>query len=253
MYITYNKKFIKIGQIWFEDEIVFDGIEEKIDMAYFHGIQQKSNDANTVFQEFHTLITDLKEEEDNLYAVINKNVKYEIRKNTGEDVELRTFYGKEILNDGKVLQELGKLYCLMYKSKGMEASFNYIQAEEYAKKDALLITGIYKDGQPLVFHSYIIGDTQVRLLHSVSDFRDIKEEANLIARSNKRLHWEDIRMLKQRGIKEYDWGGISDFDNPNGIDLFKMKFGGQKLSYYNAIVGRSFVGKLGVLLLKLKG
>lgn len=253
MYITYNKKFIKIGQVWFEDEIKFDDINEKIDMAYFHGILQKKSYSNTVFQKFHTLITDLTEEEDSLYALINKNVKYEIRKNTGEDVELRTFWGKEILDNNKVMQDLGEMYRLMYKSKGMDASFNYIQAEEYAKKDALLITGIYKNGQPLVFHSYIINDTHARLLHSVSDFRDIKEEANLIARSNKRLHWDDIRMLKQKGIKVYDWGGISDFDNPNGIDLFKMKFGGKQLSYYNAIVGRSFIGKIGVLLLKLKG
>ena len=29
------------------------------------------------------------------------------------------------------------------------------------------------------------------------------------------------------GVKEYDWGGIASCDEPNGIDRFKMPFGGR--------------------------
>ena len=41
----------------------------------------------------------------------------------------------------------------------------------------------------------------------------------------------------------YDWGGISDFDNPNGIDEFKLKFGGDKITYYNVFCGEYTAGK----------
>ncbi|WP_242886157.1 hypothetical protein [Faecalibacterium sp. BCRC 81149] len=34
-------------------------------------------------------------------------------------------------------------------------------------------------------------------------------------------------MLKEMGVKEYDWGGIASCDEPNGIDRFKMPFGGR--------------------------
>lgn len=252
MYITYQKKGIKIGQIWFNDEISFDKIDEKMDIAFFHGIKEKQEGKNEVSQEFHTLISDLTEDEDKLYSVISKNVRYEIRKSKTDDVVLRTYQGKAILENEKILQDLGNMYQVMYQSKGMNSLFNYTQARQYAQKEALLITGVYQGDEPLVLHSYVLGDTEARLLHSVSDFRDIGLDANLIARSNKRLHWEDIQFLKQSGFTICDWGGVSSFENPNGIDTFKMKFGGNPMTYYNVFVGKSFLGKIGIKLLKLK-
>ena len=38
----------------------------------------------------------------------------------------------------------------------------------------------------------------------------------------------------------------------DGIDLFKMGFGGMAVSYYNVISGISLKGKAAVLLLKIK-
>lgn len=48
---------------------------------------------------------------------------------------------------------------------------------------------------------------------------------NAIGRANKYLHWHDWLLLKNIGVIEYDWGGIASYDNPNGIDKFKMSFG----------------------------
>ncbi len=72
---------------------------------------------------------------------------------------------------------------------------------------------------------------EARLLHSASCFREESADQSLIGRANKRLHWEDIKYFKQKGLLRYDWGGISDFENPNGIDEFKLKFGGEKITY----------------------
>ena len=144
------------------------------------------------------------------------------------------------------------MYELMYKEKGQKAVFNMTQFKEYLKEEAIWVTAIYDKEQPLVFHSYIVGEKQVRLLHSVSDFRSDEKDANLIARANKRLHWEDICLFKNEGKEVYDWGGISSLENPNGIDAFKCKFGGSPLSYYNVYKGKSLLGKAIVSVMKLK-
>ena len=73
-----------------------------------------------------------------------------------------------------------------------------------------------------------------------------------MARANKRLHWEDMKLFKERGVSLYDWGGISDPDHPNGIDAFKMKFGGKPLTYYNVLKGITVLGRLGIRVMKLK-
>lgn len=67
---------------------------------------------------------------------------------------------------------------------------------------------------------------------------------------NKYLHWKDILSFKERGYSRYEWGGITDVENPNGIDRFKMEFGGEVQIYYNYIVANSLKGRLYLYLLK---
>lgn len=54
------------------------------------------------------------------------------------------------------------------------------------------------------------------------------------------------------GITQYDWGGIANPEEPNGIDQFKMGFGGEAASYYNVIIGVSLLGKITLSSMKAK-
>ena len=195
-----------------------------------------------------TVVHVLPEEE--LQSRINKNVRYEIRRNNKEEVEFRHFTSKELQENIRVQEEFAHMYELMYEEKGMKAVFNRPQLAAYLKADAFALTGIYKDGKPVVFHSYIVGENEVRLLHSVSAFRDENTDANFVARANKRLHWDDMLLWKAQGKEKYDWGGVSSLENPNGIDAFKFKFGGETLTYYNVYEGISLIGKLAIGVLK---
>ena len=76
---------------------------------------------------------------------------------------------------------------------------------------------------------------------------------NAIGRANKYLHWNDWLLLKKMGIVEYDWGGIASYDNPNGIDKFKMSFGGEYRKYYNISSTCSLRAKLYHKLRKMIG
>ena len=257
--ITYRKKGVSITQVWFLESDTFSPMEEykksKTDILFFHGISSDAaaehfSAGNCLSSEFHTLFSDLKEPEETLSARIHKNVRYEIRRNRKEEVEYRIFRSSELLRRPDEVSRFADMYELMYRQKGQKAVWNQAQFTEYMKKDAVLLTGIYQEENPLVYHSYIVGEKQVRLLHSVSDFRSGTVDASLVARANKRLHWEDMLFFKGEGKECYDWGGVSDPQNPNGIDAFKFKFGGEPAAYYNVYQGNSFLGKAVVTILK---
>ena len=57
--------------------------------------------------------------------------------------------------------------------------------------------------------------------------------------------------FREHGYVLYDWGNISSSTNPNGIDKFKMSFGGEVVTVYNSFVGNTLLGKILVVLYKI--
>lgn len=247
VHITYKKKGIKITQVWFP---ITEWQSLKTDLFLIHGVCEKGK--RGVWQTFHSLMTDLAASEEDLMAAIHKNVRYEIRRNQKEDVLYRMYSAKEIIENVEFLDKFAAMYEAMYAEKGMRQTLNKEQMLLYAKANALMISAMMMGEDVAVMHSYITKGDKVRLLHSISEFRREDMDANFIARCNKRLHWDDICYFKQEGRKEYDWGGVSSLENPNGIDAFKFKFGGSPVTYYNQFEAGSFLGKILLLGLKLK-
>lgn len=245
---TYRKKGIRITQVWYPDQEKIKNV--RTDLVFYHGVAKADDSRRRISTAFHTLMTDLTAREEELLGKINKNVRYEIRRNKKEDAEYRIFTSKDLKEDPQTVAAFAEMYELMYEEKGMKANFNHNQLAAYLAADCFVLTGIYTSGKPVVFHSYIMGDKEVRLLHSVSDFRSSEADANFVARANKRLHYEDMLFWKKEGKERYDWGGVSSLENPNGIDAFKFKFGGEPLTYYNIYEGVSWIGRLAVTVLK---
>lgn len=246
--ITYKKKGIRITQIWYDDNN-YENL--KTDIVFTHGVLEKK-DTKKIYQVFHTLISDLNQEEDSLYSLIQKNVKYEIRRNQKEAVAYKIYLAEELLSALEVLEQFADTYKNMYAEKGISQTLNLEQLKLYAKENALIITTMQMGDKPIVYHSYIVGEKDVRLLHSVSEFRREDMDANFVARCNKRLHWEDMVYFKKHGKETYDWGGVSNLEKPNGIDAFKFKFGGRPCTYYNQYEAHSFIGKVVLKIMSLK-
>ena len=65
-----------------------------------------------------------------------------------------------------------------------------------------------------------------------------KEKAKLIGYANRLIHWEAIKYAKEKGIKEYDLGGIFSDEEVEkdkvkmGIRSFKLSFGGESVTRY---------------------
>ena len=87
--------------------------------------------------------------------------------------------------------------------------------------------------------------------HLVYHGNKVQKNVRTSGRANKFLHWHDWLLLKNIGVIEYDWGGIASYDNPNGIDKFKMSFGGEYRKYYNISAVCSLRAKLYTLLRKV--
>ena len=252
---SYQKKFLTVNQIWYPKDTTISQLlkqKRKSDIIFVHGApQEETKGSFRGWQEYHTCMNDLTKSEEDMLAGINKAVKYQFRRSEKDNIEVRFYTKADIEADPSLLDTFTDIYERMYRSKGSDTKFNITAVKKYLEADAIVFSSVWHEGEMLVFHSYICDDKDTRLLHSASCFREESADQSMIGRANKRLHWEDIKYFKEKGLVRYDWGGISDFENPNGIDEFKLKFGGDKITYYNIITGNTILGKLAVTAMKL--
>ncbi len=241
-----NKARMKIAHVWgpnnnWEREV-------RADIAYIHGVGS-APEKNVYINELqHTLISDLKYDEEELFKNISsKTFKYDIKRSYKDNTSIRFYANIEIINNGMVEPFL-ECCKEMYRKKNIDLFLSKHVIEKYIENKCLFMSVASINGAASVFHTYIDCEKSVRLWHSCSAFRDNKGLATIIGRANKRLHWEDMLFFKGQSYSEYDWGGVFEFDSDNGIDKFKSAFGGERKDYYNATVGLTLKGKAYLLL-----
>ncbi len=253
--ISYQKKFLKVNQIWYPRDIAISELlkqKRKADILFVHGVPiGETKGRFRGWQEYHTCMNDITITEEEMLAAINKAVRYQFRRSEKDNIEIRFYTKTDIENAPELIAAFADIYERMYQSKGSDTKLNISAVKKYLDADGIVFSAVWHEDEMLVFHSYICDDTDARLLHSASCFREESADQSMIGRANKRLHWEDILYFKKKGLQRYDWGGISDFENPNGIDEFKLKFGGEKITYYNVFVGNTLLGKLAVTAMKV--
>lgn len=194
----------------------------------------------------HTLVSRLDDMDTELLInTFSSTVRNEIRRAERDGVECKVFTSNDLAVNHGMIDAFADTYREMYAEKGLNCSLEMRSVEAYIKNNVFVLTVAYVDGKPCVFHSYVVDDTHSRLLHSCSKFR-VQDNSmkNSIGRANKLLHYKDMQYLSGLGIISYDWGGISSFEKPNGIDKFKMSFGGTPVDYYNCFVNLSLKAKL---------
>ncbi len=258
--VSYRKKivqnlYLQVNQIWYPGTASITGLlgqRRKADILFVHGMPfEETKGRFRGWQEYHTCMNDLTRSEEEMLAAVNKAVRYQFRRSEKDQIEIRFYTKKEIGQSPELMETFADIYERMYQSKGSDTKLNVSAIQKYLEADGILFSAVWHEGEMIVFHSYICDATDARLLHSASCFREESADQSMIGRANKRLHWEDILYFKKKGLLRYDWGGISDFDNPNGIDEFKLKFGGDKITYYNVFAGNTLLGKLAVAAMRL--
>ena len=228
------------------------------DVIYMHSSDEEVLCADGVCKKQYTLVTDLTLDESELLSKVKKNARYEIRRAEREEANCKYFSSEELKNHPEEIDLFESIYNKMFSVKGMDSySFNRNLVIAGIESGNVIITKCIdrNDSELVVYHLYLSDEKNTILVYSASPVWENpdKEKVNAIGRMNKLLHWKDIVYFKTNGYSRLEWGGITDPVNPNGIDKFKMEFGGEIACYVNYILPNSLLGKIYIFLLRRRG
>lgn len=194
----------------------------------------------------YTVISDLTVDKEDLLANARKTVRNEIRRAEKDGLSLSFFDSEKLSKHPEIVEEFESAYkkfAEQLQNETVKAAYQRKKIDQYILAKCLMITKSKKDSL-CVYHAYVYDENETVLIFSVSDFRDDCVDKNFAGRANKFLHYKDMLLFKEMGLLRFDWGNISDPDNFNGIDLFKLSFGGSIEKKYNILLGRNLIGKL---------
>lgn len=252
-----KKGIVRITDVWFE-ETRFPDIEKKCDFVQYHDTRHPLESDGHLLSATHyqTLVNDLTETEQEIMARFRSNVRNEIRRAKKEEVEVENYDSNKLKDRRDVIAEFDKHHQNMCKQKGMPIKSERKTLQAYVNSNALSITIAKRDGIECVYHIYICDKEQrskVRLLHSVSVFRELLDNAerNDIGRANRMLHYEDMIHFKKLGYAKYDWGGYSEKPEHKNIAEFKAGFGGYVENINRYVFACSWMAKIVVSLKRM--
>lgn len=253
-FLVKGKHFTR-NHIWFEDAAA-QTISGDYDVLILHGnpvAVEKIGSRKCQSELQRTAVTDLTKSEEELFSLVTKSIRNHVNRSKRENVQIAVYRDAAELEP--VLKDFAEMYHGMFLEKGMPDRFlevNELQA--YAAQGALVVSTASIDGDVVRFNAYIHNGSQARALYSCSQFRSVEKDVyQAIGRAGEYLDWMDLLYCKQMGVTEFDWGGITSFEEPNSIDKYKMKFGVEFREYYNLTCICSFRAKVYYLLRSLLG
>ncbi|MDR2409866.1 MAG: hypothetical protein LBE13_17395 [Bacteroidales bacterium] len=215
-------------------------------------MSKKANKAASL-EELYTLLIDLTKSDKELLSQVRKNTRYEINRAKEKDnIKCLTFFEKNEKNKEKIFRYMD-FYNTFAMSKN-RSPIKFPDLEQFYDSETICIRYASKDddeAEILTMHAYIISDNTARLHQSSSLFRtrEDSEYRNLVARSNRLLHWDDILYFKNKGLGFYDlggWYGGQILKEQLLINQFKESFGGERKQEYTYIVPVSIQGEMAV-------
>lgn len=237
----YRKKGIRIVERWFEAKAKLpQGADLEIVRRAYSPI------AGCINSISHTLLTDLKDEEEKIWQQLGSANRYEARRAESKDLITSEVSIVPKVEELKTFLKYYNDFCTIKGITNMPRE-GVLSLERYRSAGSLVFTRALHKGVALVWHLYYHEGTRCRLLNSASLYRansDTVERA-LVGRSNRFLHWQDMRLFKAQGIEYYDWGGFDPRASKDliSINKFKQSFGGIEAQVYDGKKARSYLGK----------
>lgn len=236
--IRINGRGAVYGEAWFEEEPPQDaGVD--IVQYRFRGAPV----ANAFTTPLLTTVTDLASDAESIAGRFGKDCRYKIRRAEGRDGLHMEF----ITRPEDRLAEFRAFFDAFARQKS-HAPCDQPWLAAACEARQLVLSSASRDGEPLVWHAYVLSGSTAGLQYTGSCFRSRENDYRaLVGRANRWLHWQDMLQLKAMGIKRYDWGGLfEDESNPQraGINQFKMDFGGQPVRVYECTLPVTFKGRI---------
>jgi lipid II:glycine glycyltransferase (peptidoglycan interpeptide bridge formation enzyme) len=248
-----KKKIVKIAEIWYNCQ---ERPEQKHDVFKYKFVDQKQKNAVLV-EGRYTILINLRESEEILFANIGKNTRYKINRAKERDrILCSTFLKANEKNEGKIARYIH--FFNEFSSTKDRSSIDFLDIEQFYNNETFCIRCAADTDNSNIYamHAYVISDDRARLHQSSSHFRKSadSEFRNLTGRANRLLHWDDILYFKNMGLHYYDFGGwYGGQTDPEklAINQFKESFGGEKQREYTYLIPVTSLGKAAVFLQKL--
>jgi hypothetical protein len=212
-------------------------------------------DAASRARKSHTLLVDLSRAEQTLFDEMDKGTRYEVRRAIDKD---DLDYRLDAECSATDIGLFGDYYDRFAASKQRRPVFR-TRLHVLAQQGMLILTrSLDRDGEILVWHSYIKCPDRLILLYSASLFREKQDAShrNLVGRANRFTHWNDILAAKEMGLPTYDMGGIDvagRSPETANIAQFKKGFGGTVVPVYSHTIPMSLVGRVACTVAGLVG
>jgi len=228
----------RIAEFWFDEPLPKRGVDVAVLRQFSRPVP------NAVPRPFHSIEIDLQTPEETLLKAMDADTRYEIRRAETKD----QLEAEVLMQPSEALrQEFLRFHGAFAAEKNLQPATPAL-LDPLVAAGMLCLTRVLSQGEPLVWHSYVIAQGRARLLHSASLFRGgDNAQRNLVGRANRWLHWRDMMAFQSQGLRAYDMGGwYEGTDNAQllAINRFKQGFGGVQVAQFNATVPLSWLGRL---------
>jgi len=182
-----------------------------------------------------TSVIDLTQDLDTIWKNTDKkSVRYKINRAQKEGIKIRI---------NKDYDQFFQIYREFIQKKGIKSSFDIFGVGattlEAMKKYGTLFTAEY-DKEILVGTLYLEDNSNIKSWLGASKRLEVdRAKASTISCADRLTDWEAIKYAKEKGIKEFDLGGIwseeeaEKDDEKKGINSFKLCFGGKIVTRYS--------------------
>lgn len=191
-------------------------------------------------------ILDLTTDKESMLKNMNKSIQAEIKKAQKEGL---IFHFTENPTDAQI-NEFISLYNPFARERNI-LEVNLDRLKVMREQQALLISYINDhQNQILCAHTILIDrhSNQAYGLYSYANYSNkTSAEKGIVGRANKYLHWKEIQLLKDKGLKWMNFGVEIFGEEGKGINEFKKKFGAIRGYDYRIYSAENFLGKIGLI------
>jgi hypothetical protein len=232
--VTFQHRGLDFVELWANEVLTTKGA----DVIRYRNQRYPKNRGSS--KQILTLCIDLSFDPDTLFNNLNATARNEVRRCLNKDKKvIRHYY--PVSRD--VFEEFFKFHSKFAKLKGFapldeKLFYGYLSAQRIALSVA------YCDETHRVWHAYVCGNGWSRLVASASSIFTLstQQSRQLLGRLNKALHWADMLLLRDSGVKIYDFGGWGTPDQYGTINQFKGQFGGDIVATYDTLNAATFKG-----------
>lgn len=236
--IRYKGYAATYGEVWY-DEALPD--QPGVDIALYR--QQPAPIPGARATPSLTLIVDVSRSPQEIMDGFGKDCRYKVKRAEARD-GLDVAFLPEPENH---LNAFCAFYDAFAAEKGLRPCYHAWLAAACAARQ-LVLTCAMQNGEPLVWHAFLVYGSNAWLQYTASCFRKRDNTYRaVVGRANRWLHWQEMLRFRQMGISRYDWGGLFEDESASeraGINRFKKEFGGTPVRAYDCIAPVTLKGSL---------